>query len=72
MDEVAIFLYGLVVFAIVGAACGLIGWGVVAERRDHLEKDATAEAAGGNDAETATDVRGDTVITGRTSPGRVR
>lgn len=63
MDEIAIFLYGLVVFGIVSAACVLIGWGVVAERRDHRELDAEAQRRGGMDSQTATAASGRTVIT---------
>ena len=40
MSEVAIFLYGLVVFAIVSAACWLIIWGIFEERRDRETLDA--------------------------------
>jgi hypothetical protein len=32
--SVGIFIYGAVVFAIVCAALGLIGWGILTERRD--------------------------------------
>jgi hypothetical protein len=39
MSEAAIFIYGLVVFSIVAAACGLIVYGIVEERRsrEHLD-----------------------------------
>jgi hypothetical protein len=32
--SLAIFLYGVVVFAIVASALGLLAWGIVNERRD--------------------------------------
>jgi hypothetical protein len=44
MSEVAIFLYGLVVFSIVSAACMLIVWGIVQERRDREQLDAGPDA----------------------------
>lgn len=34
MSDLAIFIYGLLVTAIVAAACILIVWGIVQERRD--------------------------------------
>ena len=62
MNEVAIFVYGLVVFGIVAGACALIGYGIVAERRDHLQLDAEAEAAGAGGTEVATDASGRTDV----------
>jgi len=44
MSEVAIFIYGLVVFAIVSTACWLIVWGIVEERRDREQLDAGPDA----------------------------
>ncbi len=40
MNELAIFIYGLVVFAIVSTACWLIIWGIVQERHDREHLDA--------------------------------
>jgi hypothetical protein len=34
MSELGIFLYGLVVTALVAGALGLIAWGIVKEKRD--------------------------------------
>jgi hypothetical protein len=36
MSLVGIFIYGVVVFASVAAALGLIVWGIVNERRDRV------------------------------------
>ncbi len=60
MNEVAIFIYGIVVFAIVAGACSLIGYGIVTERRDRLQLDAEAEAAGAGAVEVATGESGRT------------
>ena len=48
----AIFIFGVLVFAIVATACGLIAYGIVAERRDRrqLEAEQAAEAAGEEEA----------------------
>ena len=35
-----IFIYGALVFAIVAAACAMIAWGIVAERRDRSKLEA--------------------------------
>jgi hypothetical protein len=34
MSSVGIFLYGIVVFALVATSLGLLAWGIVAEGRD--------------------------------------
>jgi hypothetical protein len=34
---IGIFLYGVFVFALVSAALGLLGWGIVNERRDRTQ-----------------------------------
>ena len=34
---IGIFLYGVFVFALVCAALGLLGWGIVNERRDRTQ-----------------------------------
>jgi hypothetical protein len=44
MNEVTIFIYGLVVCAIVATACWLIVWGIVEERRDREQLDAGPDA----------------------------
>ena len=45
MNDVAIFLYGLVVTGIVATACWLIVWGILQERRDREQLDAGPDAA---------------------------
>lgn len=40
MTNAGIFIYGIVVFALVGSALGLIAWGIVTERRARLELEA--------------------------------
>ncbi len=52
MSDVVIFVYGLVVFTIVSAACWMIVWGIVAERRDRerLETERSAEGAGSSES----------------------
>ncbi len=56
MSEIAIFLYGLAVFAIVAAACALIVGGIFEERRDRLELEASqAEDAGPTPSATLPD-----------------
>ncbi len=54
MSEVAIFTYGLVVFAIVSAACWLIVWGIYQERRDRqqMEGEASPESTTSPSART--------------------
>jgi hypothetical protein len=37
--SLVIFIYGLVVFAIVAVALGLLAWGIVNERRDRIRFD---------------------------------
>jgi hypothetical protein len=41
-----IFIYGVVVFAIVSLALGLIGWGIVHEWRDRTRLDQAREVFG--------------------------
>lgn len=72
MSEVAIFLFGLVVFAIVATACGLIGWGIITEQRDRMRTDAEADAAGAHEVSTATLTTGKTAATGPLPRGSVR
>ena len=36
---IGIFLYGVFVFALVSAALGLVGWGIVNEHRDRTQFD---------------------------------
>lgn len=64
MNEVGIFLFGLVVFGIVAAACVLICWGMITERRDRAETDAHADAMGAQHVTTATGQGGRTRATG--------
>jgi hypothetical protein len=45
VNEPAIFLYGVVVFAIVATACALIVFGIVEERRDRQAHDKLTEEA---------------------------
>lgn len=69
MSEAAIFAYGFVVFGIVSAACWLIIWGIVQERRDRehgLDAGPDARPAGGEP--TRTEEGGKTVPT--TTPRR--
>lgn len=44
MSELAIFIYGLVVFSIVAAACTLVVYGIITERRSREQLDAGPEA----------------------------
>jgi hypothetical protein len=44
MSELAIFIYGLVVFSIVSTACWLIVYGIINERRDRQTLDAGPDA----------------------------
>ncbi|HKJ36390.1 MAG TPA: hypothetical protein VKA36_07480 [Solirubrobacterales bacterium] len=61
MSEIAIFFYGLVVFSIVSAACWIIAWGIVQERRDRRQLDAGPGARAGEIGEsTSTDAAGTT------------
>lgn len=64
MNEIGIFLFGLAVFSLVGAACVLIGWGMITERRDRAETDAHADAMGAQHVTTATGESGQTHATG--------
>lgn len=64
MNEIGIFLFGLVVISIVCAACVLIGWGMITERRDRVETDAHADAMGAQHVTTATGEGGRTQATG--------
>lgn len=49
MSSAGIFIYGVVVFAVVAVACGLIAYGIVTERRDRraLEAEQADAAADG-------------------------
>jgi hypothetical protein len=40
MNAAGIFIFGVVVFAVVAAACGLIVYGIVAERRERRSLEA--------------------------------
>jgi hypothetical protein len=44
MSELAIFIYGFVVFSIVSTACWLIVYGIINERRDRQTLDAGPDA----------------------------
>lgn len=44
--SLAIFIYGTVVFGIVSAALGLIGWGIVVEQRDRTRYEQGREIFG--------------------------
>jgi hypothetical protein len=44
--SVGIFIYGVVVFALVCLALGLIGWGIVHERRDRTSYEQAREVFG--------------------------
>lgn len=68
MSEAAIFIYGLAVFTIVSAACGLIVFGILEERRsrEHLDagpdardpdREGEAPASGGPEARRAGEAR---------------
>jgi hypothetical protein len=51
MNSAGIFVFGVLVTAIVIAACWLIAWGIVTERRDRLALEADQrEAADGGPA----------------------
>lgn len=67
MSEVAIFIYGLVAFGIVGAACALIIHGVLEERRDRGAQDARAAAVDAHRREASTSRSGVTIATERTN-----
>ena len=60
MSSVGIFVFGVVVTTIVIAACWLIAWGIVTERRDRLRTEseqhdaAAARAPGPENAKPAT------------------
>jgi hypothetical protein len=43
---IGIFLYGIVVFALVCAAAGLLAWGIVNERRDRTQFEQGREVFG--------------------------
>jgi hypothetical protein len=58
VSSLGIFIYGVVVFAFVATAMGILAWGIVTERRDRLARvedpsafdgggDAAARAGGG-------------------------
>ncbi len=51
-----IFIYGILVFAIVASACAMIAWGIVAERRDRgkLESEHGSALRTGRRQRTAT------------------
>jgi hypothetical protein len=46
MSALGIFLYGLVVAALVAGALGLLAWGIVAERRDRRHPEQGSEVFG--------------------------
>ncbi len=56
MNSAGIFVFGLLVFALVAAACWLIAYGIVAERRDRrrLEREQAPALAAARDAEVLT------------------
>jgi hypothetical protein len=43
---IGIFLYGVAVFALVGAALGILAWGLVTERRDRTDFEQGREVFG--------------------------
>jgi hypothetical protein len=51
VSALGIFLYGVVVAALVLTALGLIAWGIVSERRDRLHPDHGREPFGSRAAE---------------------
>jgi hypothetical protein len=53
VNDAGIFVFGVVVFAVVAAACGLIVYGIVAERRERK----------GLEAEQGHPLEGETVVT---------
>jgi hypothetical protein len=46
MSALGIFLYGIVVAALVATALGLLAWGIVAERRDRRRPEQGREVFG--------------------------
>lgn len=50
MSALGIFLYGLVVAALVASALGLLAWGIVAERRDRRHPEQGSEVFGAPEA----------------------
>jgi len=43
---IGIFLYGVFVFVLVSAALGLLGWGIVNERRDRTQYEQARQVFG--------------------------
>jgi hypothetical protein len=70
MSEAAIFTYGLVVFGIVSAACWMIIWGIVQERRDREGGlDAGPDARSSAGEPTKTEASGKTIPTAPAGQG---
>jgi hypothetical protein len=70
MSEAAIFTYGFVVFGIVSAACWMIIWGIVQERRDREQGlDAGPDARPSEGERTTTETGGKTIPTATTDRG---
>ncbi len=70
MSEAAIFTYGFVVFGIVSAACWMIIWGIVQERRDReAGLDAGPDARSPADEATKTEAGGKTIPTAPAGQG---
>jgi len=63
MNEVAIFLYGLVVIAIVAGACAIVARGIMSDARHREGLDAAADAVNASNVNSATAASGDTVPT---------
>lgn len=63
MNEVAIFLYGLVVIGIVAGACAIVARGIASDKRHREGLDAAADAVNASEVDSATASSGDTVIT---------
>jgi len=61
MNEVAIFLYGLVVIGIVAGACAIVARGIVSDKRHREGLDEAADAVNASEVESATASSGDTV-----------
>jgi len=61
MNEVAIFLYGLVVIGIVAGACAVVARGIASDKRHREGLDEAADAVNASEVESATASSGDTV-----------
>ena len=67
MNEVAIFLYGLVVIGIVAGACAIVARGIISDKHHREGLDAAADAVNASNVDSATAASGDTVTTQRSA-----